>query len=134
QAETPPKSSMWRWALAAAAVALGIFMLHPWRGSTPADRELLTENALSEVQQAETAYARSIEKLSALAGKQLDASASPLAAAYREKLALLDSAIADLNAGVSANRYNAYLRTELASLYQQKQRTLQDWLQNATRN
>jgi anti-sigma-K factor RskA len=135
KAEAPRRQSVWRWAPAAAAViALGIFMLHPWRAGAPANRELMTESALSEVQRAETAYAKSIEKLSAVAATQLEASSSPLAAAYREKLALLDSAIADLNAGVSANRYNAYLRTELASLYRQKQTTLQDWLQNANRN
>ena len=44
------------------------------------------------MQQAEKAYAQSIEKLSAVAAKDLEQSSSPVAAAYREKLALLDSA------------------------------------------
>src|SRR5258707_483611 len=78
QAQAAPKPSLWRWAPAAAAViALGVFMLHPWRGGAPANRELLTENALIEVQQAETAYAKSIDRLSALAAKQMDAASSP---------------------------------------------------------
>ena len=76
----------------------------------------------------------SIEKLSAVAAQDLDRSSSPLAAAYREKLALLDSGIAELKATVASNRYNTYLQTELAALYRQKQLTLQEWLQNANHN
>jgi hypothetical protein len=131
----PRRMPVWRWGLAAAAmVALAVAMLHPWRAGRPPDRELLTEQALSEVQQAETAYAKSIDKLSALAAKEMEQSSLPLAAAYREKLALLDSSIAELKANVDQNRYNTYLRTELASLYQEKQKTLQEWLRNANRN
>jgi hypothetical protein len=89
---------------------------------------------LQEVQQAERAYARSIEKLSAVAAPNLERSSSPAAAAYREKLTLLDSGIAELKATVESNRYNTYLQLELASLYRQKQQTLQEWLQNANHN
>ena len=95
--------------------------------------DFLTEEALRDVQQAEAAYARSIEKLSSVAGAGLQ-SPSPLAAAYREKLLVLDSAIADLKANVENNRYNVYLQTQLASLYREKQKTLQEWLENAKRN
>jgi anti-sigma factor RsiW len=127
--EQPRSKPRWtRWALAAAAVAvvaLAVVLI------PPRSHELLTDGALRDVQQAETVYARSIEKLSALAAKDLDRSSSPLAAAYREKLQVLDSAIADLKTNVAANRYNTYLQMELASLYRQKQQTLQDWLQNA---
>jgi len=135
----PRRTPVWRWALAACAACavIGIaamMMLHPWRASGPAERELLTENALTEVRQAEAAYAKSIGKLSALAAKDLEHSSSPMAAAYREKLALLDSAISEAKATVEQNRYNTYLRAELASLYQEKQKTLQEWLQNANRN
>jgi len=139
-AAEPPRrrAPAWRWALAVCAsvalVALAAVMVHPWNRSGPPDRVLLTENALTEVQQAEAAYAKSIAKLSALARKDLEQSPSPLASAYREKLALLDSAIAEARANVDRNRYNTYLRTELASLYQEKQKTLQEWLQNANRN
>jgi hypothetical protein len=89
---------------------------------------------LQEVQQAEQAYIGSIDRLTKIATQELERSSSPLAAAYREKLTVLDSAIADLKTNVETNRYNTYLRTELASLYQQKQKTLQEWLQNANRN
>ena len=126
---------VWRWALGGAAVlALAVFMLIVWRPARPAERELLTEKALSEVERAETAYAKSIEKLAGVAARDLEQSSSPLAAAYREKLALLDSAIAELKANVERNRYNTYLRTELASLYQEKQKTLQEWMRNENRH
>jgi hypothetical protein len=112
-------------------VAIAVLMMRP---GASGDRELLTERALSEVRQAESAYAKSIEKLSALAEKDLQSSPSPVAAAYREKLTMLDSAIADAKITVQQNRYNTYLRAELASLYQEKQKTLQEWLRNANRN
>ena len=130
-----PQTAWWRWALAGAAVvALAVVMLRPWGSGKPVNREFLTESALQEVQQAERAYARSIEKLSAVAAQNLQRSSSPLAAAYREKLTLLDSGIAELKATVESNRYNTYLQMELASLYRQKQQTLQEWLQNANHN
>ena len=125
---------IWRWTLAAAAVVtLAVAMFVPWRGGQPS-RNFLTEDALYEVQTAESAYARSIAKLSAVAGDGLEQSPTPLAAAYREKLALLDSAIADVKANVDGNRYKVYLQTQLASLYREKQKTLQEWLENAKRN
>ena len=128
-----------RWALAAAAmVALAAALSQPWRAAGPgpwgAPREFLTQDALHQVQQAEAAYSRSIQRLNAVAGPALDASPSPLAAAYREKLAVLDSAIADLKAGVADNQYNVYLQGQLASLYREKQQTLREWMDNANRN
>ena len=125
---------IWRWALAAAAVvALAVALFMPWRSGQPS-REFLTDDALREVQSAEAAYARSIEKLSSIAGERLRQSPAPLAEVYREKLALLDSAIADVKANIEGNRYNVYLQTQLASLYREKQKTLQEWLENAKRN
>jgi len=131
--ESPrPRPFSWRWIPAGALVtAVAVVLLQPWSPKQQAGRDLLTESALAEVQQAETAYARSIEKLSRVAATDLDQSASPVAAAYREKLRVLDSAIADQKSNVEANRYNTYLRTELASLYRQKQSTLQEWLHDA---
>ena len=70
----------------------------------------------------------------AVAGPELERSPSPLAAAYREKLTLLDSAIAELKTAAAQNPYNAYLRTELASLFGEKKRTLEDWMNHANRN
>jgi len=47
---------------------------------------------------------------------------------YKEKLMLLDDAIAECQAGVRVNRQNAQLRRQLLSIYTEKQRTLQDVL------
>jgi hypothetical protein len=51
---------------------------------------------------------------------------------YREKLLLLDSAIAECRAQIERNRFNARLRQELLSLYQEKQRTLQQVMKEDT--
>jgi hypothetical protein len=124
-----------RWALAAAAtIALAVTLSQPWRASGPPTREFLTQDALREVQQNEAAYSRSIDRLTAVAGPGLEASPTPLAAVYREKLAVLDSAIADLKGTVAGNQYNIYLQGQLASLYREKQKTLREWMENANRN
>lgn len=123
---------VWRWAMAAAVVALlAGGLLRPWREQS---RDFLTEEALQQVQQAETAYAKSIEKLSKIAGPGLEQSRSPLAAAFREKLMVLDSEIAEIQAAAENNRFNAYVQTQLASAYREKQKTLQEWLEYAKRN
>lgn len=87
---------------------------------------ILAEAAADEVEAAEKGYVESIEKLSRLAAPKLQAASSPLALNYREKLAVLDSAIADLKSSIEQNRYNTHLRRELLAAYREKQRTLQD--------
>jgi len=91
-------------------------------------QRLLTEKALSEVEKAEQAYVRSIDALSKLAEPHLLDARSPLLVNYREKLLLLDAAIADCRAQAERNRFNAHLRLELLSIYQEKQRTLESLL------
>lgn len=91
-------------------------------------QRLLTEKALGEVEKAEQAYTRSIDTLSKLAEPRLRDSRSPLFVNYREKLLLLDAAIADCRAQAERNRFNAHLRLELLSIYQEKQRTLESLL------
>jgi hypothetical protein len=133
-AQTPARSVMpvWRWALAAAAAlaVAGLLWQTALRETAP-ERDLLTEQALHEVQQNEAAYAQSIEKLSVAARRSLERSTTPLAGACRDKLTVLDSAIADLKSTIETNPYNAYLQTQLASLYRAKQQTLQEWMQHA---
>ncbi|MBZ5495261.1 MAG: hypothetical protein LAP85_02575 [Acidobacteriia bacterium] len=90
------------------------------------ENRLLTEQALREVEDSEAAYVQSIEKLAGLAGPRLSAAATPLMVSYREKLMLLDEAIAECRATVDQNRYNAHARTELLAMYQQKKHTLQE--------
>jgi len=89
---------------------------------------LLKSAALKEVESAESAYEKAIDKLAAEAKPQLDTPATPLLANYHEKLLVLDSAIADLRAQAGLNPSNAQLRYQLLAMYQEKQRTLEEVL------
>ena len=89
----------------------------------------LRSKALSEVESAESAYVRAIDKLAADAKPQLENPTTALMANYREKLLVLDSAIDDLRAQAGQNPSNAHLRYELLAMYQEKQRTLEGILE-----
>jgi hypothetical protein len=130
----------WRPALAGLALfALATAGLLVFRASggrdpytAPSGRApLLTEEAASAVERSEAAYVASIEKLSQLAGPRLQHATEPIFVNYREKLALLDGAISELKSNIEQNRFNTHLREELLAMYREKQRTLQDILQEA---
>lgn len=94
--------------------------------SEPAEQQrLLNEEALREVEKNEAAYMASIDKLARLAQPKVQQASTPLMLSYREKLLVLDAAIDELRAQVEQNRFNAHLRREMLSLYQDKQRTLE---------
>ena len=99
--------------------------------SLPKD-PLLTDATLKDVEESETQYIRSIEKLSKIAQPRLEAAATPLLVSYREKLQLLDGAIAELNGQIEQNRYNTHLRRQLLGIYAEKQQTLRDVMKGAT--
>jgi len=99
--------------------------------SLPKD-PLLTDAALKDVEESETQYIRSIEKLSKIAQPRLEGAATPLLVSYREKLQLLDGAIAELNGQIQQNRYNTHLRRQLLGIYAEKQQTLRDVMKGAT--
>lgn len=118
-------------------VALGAWVvLQPRTGGSTASApiadtaspHLLTERALLDVEKAEQAYVAAIDALAKVAEPRLAESRSPVFAVYREKLLVLDSAIADCRAEAQHNRFNAHLRLELLSIYQEKQRTLESLL------
>ncbi len=126
------------WQMASTTVALvaltvtSAWMLLPRTPSGPAtpeaERRLLTDQAFKETETAEAAYVQSIEKLAALAQPKLANANTPLLANYREKLLVLDAAIADCRRQTEGNKYNAHLRRELSAMYQEKQRTLEEIL------
>jgi hypothetical protein len=136
----PSGRSWWRtWKLAPvpvlAAAALAAILLYPIRPPGPAPtRAFLTEQAVQEAEQAEAVYRKSIDKLATLAGPQLEKTESPLVVSYREKLILLDAAIADVKTHLERNRFNAQLQTSLAGLYRDKQQTLQEILTSEQKN
>jgi hypothetical protein len=112
----------------ALAVSSGYLYIH--RGGSLKDpgSKLLRTSALAEVERAEREYISAIDKLAADAGPQLGKD-TPLMASYREKVLVLDSAIADLRAQAGENPSNAHLRKQLLAMYQEKQQTLQDVLE-----
>jgi len=95
----------------------------------PDDQALLNDSAVNDVQRAEAAYERAIDKLDAQARAQLQNSSAPLMANYREKLLVLDSAIADLKSQASINPANGHVRRELLAMYHEKQDTLEHVLE-----
>jgi len=132
-------SENWQAAAAGAAVVLltvsvaWVFMRNSQppvaqklRTDQDAEKRLLTEKALHDIETNEAAYVQSIEKLSKLVEPKIEKSASPLLVSYREKLMLIDAAIVECRANIERNRFNAHLRRELISVYQEKQRTLED--------
>ncbi len=121
----------WWWAGAgvAAAVALGLFLAPgPRRAPVSAKAPLLTEQALAEVEEAEAAYRKSIDKLARVAAPKLAGPGTPLLRAYAEKLAVLDGAIGTLQAEVARNGFNTHLHVQMAALYRDKQQTLEQVL------
>lgn len=89
-------------------------------------RRLLTEQAVRDAEKSEEAYSSAIEKLAKLAGSKLENPATPLMTSYREKLLLLDDAIAECRSQAKQNPGNPQLQQELLSMYQEKERTLQE--------
>jgi hypothetical protein len=98
----------------------------PFARPSMGKQPLMSNQTMKEVEQAESNYLVSIEKLSRLAEPRMANSASPLLVSYREKLQLLDSAIGDLRGQLEGNRFNTHLRKELLAMYQEKKRTLEE--------
>jgi hypothetical protein len=131
----PSLSLTWQTALAGAFVLIltvsagWIYFDRSIVDPNPDHQSLLKSSALREVESAETAYERAIDKLATEAKPQLDSPATPLLANYHEKLLVLDSAIADLRAQAGLNPSNAQLRYQLLAMYQEKQHTLEEVLE-----
>jgi hypothetical protein len=153
-AERKPKTPWWKtrsaWA-AAAVVLIGVSLAvtRPWEAvrspasSPPAqdfaalnagNRDFLTEKALKEVESTEAAYRQSIDKLSQLAQPRLNHPVSAVEVNCREKLVMLDSAIAETRTNLDHNRFNVQLQTALANLYREKQKTLKELLTRDQKN
>jgi len=124
------------WQTAAAAslvliltVSAGWVYLHRIGPAPSGDQSLLKSPALADVERAQTAYVQAIDKLALETKPALENPGTPLQASYREKLLVLDSAISDLRAQAGMNPSNAHLRQQLLAMYQEKQQTLEDILE-----
>ena len=130
----PSFSPAWQAAVAGAlilalTVSGGWIYMHRQDGTGENDKSLLKSSSLKEVEGAETAYERAIDKLASETKPQLENPTTPLLANYHEKLLVLDSAIADLRVQAGLNPSNAQLRYQLLAMYQEKQHTLEEVLE-----
>ena len=89
------------------------------------DREILRVSALDDVERAEEAHRSAINHLEKITDPKLEDATSPLMVAYKEKLMMLDDAIAECQTNIDRNRQNAHLREQLLAIYSEKQRTLE---------
>ena len=128
-----------RWLQIAAAVVvmvgLGITLAFAFRARNEEvkfEKALLREKALKDVETAEEKYVDAIAKLEKETDPQLDNAQSPLMVSYKEKLMLLDDAIAECQTNIQSNRRNAHLRRQLLAIYDAKRQTLQDVLREET--
>ena len=124
----------WFWQIAAAIVlTVGIgggtwYAVHERAQQRAYDQAILRDQALQRVEQAERAHVAAINELEKVASSKLDDPATPLLVSYKEKLMLLDDAIAECETVIQQNRNNAHLRKQLLAMYSEKQRTLEDVL------
>lgn len=123
----------WQAALAGALVLLlavsGAYVVVHKPKPNDATNKLLKNSTLAEVERTEREYMKAIDKMATEAKPQLESPTTPLAASYREKLVVLDSAIDELREQAQQNPSNAHLRYQLLAMYQEKQQTLQDVLE-----
>jgi hypothetical protein len=89
------------------------------------DREILRVSALDDVERAEQAHVAAIDHLEKVASARVEEANTPLMISYKEKLMLLDDAIAECQTNIDRNRQNAHLRKQLLAIYSEKQRTLE---------
>jgi hypothetical protein len=126
-----------QWQTAAAALLLVavtgsalLFVMKPGVARIIPDKQaLFDKRTVREVERAEAAYEQAIDTLDAQTRPQLEGSATPLMASYREKLQVLDSAIAELKTQASINPGNGHLRRQLLAMYREKQDTLEEVLE-----
>lgn len=134
------RSPSWWWQVAAAVVltvGMGGTLFQLVREETREaafDRIILQVSAMDEVERAERAHLKAIENLEGLTDARLEESGTPLLDSYKEKLMLLDDAIAECQINIDSNRQNAHLRKQLLAMYTDKQRTLQDVLREDSSN
>lgn len=127
------RSTMRVWQIAAAVMIFTALGAIVWYAQVRTrqhefDQAILRGKAVDQVEQAEKAHLAAIEQLEKVADPKLQRDDSPLMVSYREKLLLLDDAIAECQTNIKVNRQNAHLRRQLLAMYSDKQRTLQDVL------
>jgi len=122
-------------AAVAIMIALGVmsaFALREHNEQRDFEKRIYADNVMNDVEKAEQAHVAAIERLEKLADPKLEQPGSPLMVSYKEKLVLLDDAIAECQTNIERNRRNAHLRRQLLAIYDAKQQTLHDVLREET--
>jgi hypothetical protein len=131
-----PRAAWWRVAaallLTAGLSATMWFALRAQNHDAAFDRDILRISAMDDVERAERSHVEAIRRLERLAEPKLESEPTPLMVSYKEKLMLLDDAIAECQANIDGNRQNAHLRDQLLAMYSDKQQTLEDVLREDT--
>jgi hypothetical protein len=127
------RSRVWMWQIAAAIVIFAFIGGLAWYGqhrvrAAEFDNAILRASAVDQVEAAEKAHITAIDNLEKVTAPKLEDPSSPLLVSYKEKLMLLDDAIAECQANIDRNRQNAHLRRQLLAIYSEKQQTLQQVL------
>jgi hypothetical protein len=119
------------WQIAAAILlvtGIGVFALvaHRRAQRTEFDESILRVAVVDEVERAEKAHVAAIARLEQMTDAKLENASTPLMVSYKEKVMMLDDAIAECQSNIRHNRQNAHLRKQLLAMYSEKQRTLQE--------
>ena len=127
---TAPRRHLWQIAAAIVvtmAIGASVWKIGRVRTEEAAfNRAILQQSAMDRVEKAEKEHLDAINELQKQTQGQLDEPQTPLMVSYKEKLVLIDDAIADCEANISRNRQNAHLRKQLLAMYSEKQKTLED--------
>jgi hypothetical protein len=121
------------WQIAAALLLFATLGGVAWRvqqkmRAAEFDNAIMRASSIDQVETAEKAHIAAIDQLQKLAEPKLDDASTPLMVSYKEKLMLLDDAIAECQTNIDRNRQNAHLRKQLLAIYSEKQRTLREVL------
>jgi F0F1-type ATP synthase membrane subunit b/b' len=96
------------------------------------DAKIIIAGELDEADRAQEQHEAAIARLEKLAEGKLEEAEAPVMISYKEKLMLLDDAIAECQTNIERNRQNAHVRKQLLAMYSEKQRTLRDVLREGT--
>ncbi|HEV7919963.1 MAG TPA: hypothetical protein VGR02_04135 [Thermoanaerobaculia bacterium] len=119
------------WQVAAALLltaGLGGFIWRSYDKERDFNAVIIKDSKVEAVEDAERAHQRAIAELERLTDPKLEQASTPLMISYKEKLMLLDDAIAECDSNIKLNQQNAHLRRQLLALYSEKQSTLKDVL------
>jgi hypothetical protein len=130
-------SRMRVWQIAAAFLIFAVVGGLAWRAyqrtqTAAFGQSILTSEAVDQVEAAEKTHIAAIDHLEKVVKPKLEDPSSPLLVSYKEKLMLLDDAIAECQANIDRNRQNAHLRRQLLAIYTEKQQTLQQVLREGS--